>query len=170
MFSDRIVSLPQEAETIYGHIRKQLEIMIPSWRPGWPEVTDLLEKANARIQQVEKASENIDGLISPETLTGWFGGYAHLVRDGFLRAFAGLRRMSAEKPAGPVLGNEGPQKKRNHPGATMLQLAWVAVCLVMMWAPAKFSSLHVVAPALLLIMSVVLWQRHDSSAVDETRI
>jgi len=68
MFSDRIVSLPQEAETIYGHIRKQLEIMIPSWRPGWPEVTDLLEKANARIQQVEKASENIDGLISPETL------------------------------------------------------------------------------------------------------
>jgi hypothetical protein len=68
MFSDRIVSLPQEAETIYGHIRKQLEIMIASWRSGWPEVTDLLEKANSKIRQVEKASENIDGLISPETL------------------------------------------------------------------------------------------------------
>ena len=68
IFADRIVSLPQEAETIYGHIRKQLEIMIASWRPGWLEVTDLLEKANTRIRQVEKASENIDGLISPETL------------------------------------------------------------------------------------------------------
>lgn len=68
MFSDRIVSLPQEAETIYGHIRKQLEIMIASWRSGWPEVTGLLEKADTRIRQVEKASENIDGLISPETL------------------------------------------------------------------------------------------------------
>lgn len=68
MFSDRIVSLPQEAETIYGHIRKQMETMIASWRPGWPEVTDLLEKAYTRIQQIEKASETIDGLISPETL------------------------------------------------------------------------------------------------------
>ena len=46
----------------------------------------------------------------------------------------------------------------------------MALCLAMMWSPAKFSSLHIVAPVLLLIVSVILWQRHDRSAIGATGI
>jgi len=107
-------------------------------------------------------------LVSPEVLTGWFGGYAHLVRDGFLRAFAVLRRTSSERSPAPTLPNESLHKKTGKRAGMVLQLAWVALCLAMMWSPAKFSSLHIVAPVLLLIVSVILWQRHDRSAIGAT--
>jgi predicted unusual protein kinase regulating ubiquinone biosynthesis (AarF/ABC1/UbiB family) len=96
-------------------------------------------------------------LISPEALTGWFGGYAHLVRDGFLRAFAVLRRASADGSPAPTLPNAGPQKKtRKYQGSRVLQLAWMAGCAAMIWAPVKFSALRVVAPVLLLVLSFCL--------------
>jgi hypothetical protein len=112
--------------------------------------------------------DSMRNLISPEALTGWFGGYAHLVRDGFLRAFAVLRRASAERSAAPTLPNEWPQKKPGkYRGSRMLQLAWIAGCVAMMWTPAKFSSLRIVAPVLMLALSFAVWQRRGSSALDE---
>ena len=125
---------------------------------------------------LEKACErhikwdSMRNLISPETLTGWFGGYAHLVRDGFLRAFMVLRRASAERSVAPTLPNERPQNKiRKYRGSRALQLAWMAGCAAVMWAPARFSSFRVAAPVLLLVLSFVLWQRNDSRAIDEIR-
>lgn len=115
--------------------------------------------------------DTMRNLISPEALTGWFGGYAHLVRDGFLRAFTVLRRAGTENRSAAILPNEGPPKKNgNHWGLRALQLAWVAVCAAMMWAPAKFSTLRIVVPVLLLIVSVLGWQRNDSRAIDEAGI
>jgi ubiquinone biosynthesis protein len=115
--------------------------------------------------------DSMRNLISPEALTGWFGGYAHLVRDGFLRAFAVLRRASVERSAAPTLPNERPQNKiRKYRGSRALQVAWMAGCAAVMWAPARFSSFRVAAPVLLLVLSFVLWQRHDGRAVDEIRI
>jgi len=52
-------------------------------------------------RQLEQACERhikrdaMRSLISLETLSGWFGGNARLVRDGFLRTFAMLKRAGA---------------------------------------------------------------------------
>jgi hypothetical protein len=93
-----------------------------------------------------------------------------LARDGFLRAFAVLRRTSVERATAPVLPNDGLQPKTGkRRAASAFQLAWVAVCLAMMLSPAKFSFLRILVPVLLLGMSVILWQRHDRSAIEVSR-
>ncbi|HEV3036556.1 MAG TPA: AarF/UbiB family protein [Candidatus Angelobacter sp.] len=103
-------------------------------------------------------------LVSPEVLTGWFGGYAHLARDGFLRAFAILRHTGTERVPGAISTGENPPRKNGKHRGAVLQLAWVALCLAMMWIPPKFSTLQMLAPVLLLIISVFLWQRHSHRA------
>ncbi len=100
-------------------------------------------------------------LVSPEVLTGWFGGYAHLARDGFLRAFAILRHAGSERVPGASSTGESPPGKNGKHRGTVLQLAWVVLCLAMMWIPPKFSTLRILAPLLLLIIPVFLWQRHS---------
>ena len=156
---------PQRDVIKYIRSAIALDGLVKTFAPGVDIGLHLEQACERHIQW-----DMMRNLVSPETLTGWFGGYAHLARDGFLRAFAVLRRTSVERAIAPVLPNESPRPRGKWRAARALQLAWVTVCLAMMLSPAKFSFLHLLVPLLLLGMSVILWQRHDRSAIEVTRI
>ena len=116
--------------------------------------------------QLEMACERhlkwdaVHNLISPEAVTGWFGGYTHLVRDGLLRAFAVLRRTGAENSPAPVMFSEpSSEKAKSWWSGPALQLAWIAVCAAMMWKPLQLGSLSVSIPSFVAVMIVIIWQQ-----------
>ena len=68
MFSEVAESVPVEAETIYGHVRRQLNEMIASWKSSWPDISDLLANVDKRIEEIEKGSGELGGLMSARVL------------------------------------------------------------------------------------------------------
>ncbi len=68
LFTDPVTILPQEAETIYSHVLRQMERMAAAWRSSWPEIVKLVEDASRRVEYIERASENLKGLTSSRTL------------------------------------------------------------------------------------------------------
>jgi ubiquinone biosynthesis protein len=155
---------PQRDVIKYIRSAIALDGLVKTFAPGM-DIGIHLERACERHIKWD----SVRNLISPETVTSWFGGYAHLMRDGFLRAFAAMRNAGTERSAAPVLPDEGPQRPGNRSHSAALQLAWVAVCAAMIWTPARLTFLHTAAPLLLLMVSIVVWRR-ERSAVDETRI
>lgn len=95
-------------------------------------------------------------LISLETLSGWFGGNARLVRDGFLRTVAMLRRAGTGPavPASLAAGSQPePRKRRSWP----LQIGWIALCLAVIWHPQRLTPIQLAIP-LALALTLVAWQ------------
>lgn len=157
---------PQRDVIKYIRSAIALDGLIKTFAPGM-DIGRHLEQACERHIKWDA----VRNLISPESLTGWFGGYAHLVRDGFLRAFTVLRRSGTETTPAPVLHNHASKKKAaRRRSTTLLQLTWVLVCAAMMLLPSGYSSLRAITPALLLIFAVIAWQVDDSSVVDGGKI
>jgi ubiquinone biosynthesis protein len=100
--------------------------------------------------------DSMRNLVSPEAITGWVGGYTHLVHDGFLRAFSLLRRAASDVSAPPVLFNDDKEGKRKR--SVRAQIVWIALCLVVMWKPAQLNSTYILAPLLLLLVIAIILQ------------
>jgi len=125
-------------------------------------------------RQLEQACERhikrdaMRSLISLETLSGWFGGNARLVRDGFLRTFAMLKRASA----GPSVPSSLATRQQSEPrkrGSWPLQIGWIALCLAAIWRPQRITAIQLAIP-LLLVLALVAWQalRHTRISRRET--
>jgi ubiquinone biosynthesis protein len=155
---------PQRDVIKYIRSAIALDGLVKTFAPGMDIGVHLEQACERHIKW-----DSVRNLISPETVTGWFGGYAHLMRDGFLRAFTAMRQAGTERSPSSGLPNEGPRKSGSRSHSAALQIAWVAVCAVMIWSPDRFTSLRTAAPLLLLIVSIVVWQRRESSAINETR-
>lgn len=80
MFSERIAQFTTEAETPYVHIRNNLRDMVASWRPGWPEVANLLDKVDKQIELIEKSTEASNGQLTTETLDNFSVSLQNLMR------------------------------------------------------------------------------------------
>lgn len=98
----------------------------------------------------------IRSLISVETLFGWFGGNARLVRDGFLRTFALLRRAGAG-PSAPASFAIRPQLNLRKQNLWPLQIGWLALCVTTIWQQQRLTSIQLAIP-LLLVLALVAWQ------------
>jgi hypothetical protein len=101
----------------------------------------------------------VHNLVSPEAITSWLGGNTHLVRDGLLRAFAALRRASAENFPAPVMFKEASSGKTKRWRTIALQLAWIGACGAMMWQPLQLDSLKVSAPLFAVVAAILIWQQ-----------
>jgi hypothetical protein len=106
--------------------------------------------------------DSMRNLISPEAITGWFGGYTHLLRDGVLRAFSLLQRTGGEANPPPVLFDEDSELENRR--YLLLQLGWIAVCLLLLWKPSQLTSVRVMVP-LLLLAANLFWQLLRRSSV-----
>src|SRR5215467_9951305 len=70
---------PQRDVIKYIRSAIALDGLVKTFTPG-VDIGRQLEEACERHIKWDSARS----LITPETITGWFGGYAHLARDGFL--------------------------------------------------------------------------------------
>jgi ubiquinone biosynthesis protein len=151
---------PQRDVIKYIRSAIALDGLIKTFAPG-VDIGRHLEQACERHIKWD----SVRNLVSPEVLTGWFGGYAHIVQDGFLRAFSVLRRASAEPSAPPLFINEPAKRKpRKRWSVGALELGWVAVCGAMIWKPPHLTLLHIEPPLLLLVISTILWQHRAADA------
>jgi hypothetical protein len=107
-------------------------------------------------------------LISLETLSGWFGGNARLIRDGFLRTVAMLRRAGAGPVVPAVLAGRPESEPRKH-RSWLLQIGWIALCLAIIWPVQRLTSIQLAIP-LVLVLAMVAWQalRHTRISRRET--
>ncbi|PYP90385.1 MAG: hypothetical protein DMG65_11760 [Candidatus Angelobacter sp. Gp1-AA117] len=107
-------------------------------------------------------------LVSLETLSGWFGGNVRLVRDGFLRTFAILRRAGAGTPPASASFAANSKTPARKGGAWPLHVLWIAVCLAAIWRPQRLTPLQLAIP-LVLVLALVAWQalRHPRSSASE---
>jgi len=80
LFTDPVQMGPREAETIYGSVKKNISTMVTSWRSGWPEVSQLLERVKGSITRIEKASEYPKGTPDPKILDDLGGSIRNLLR------------------------------------------------------------------------------------------
>lgn len=112
-------------------------------------------------------SDAMRSLASLQTLSGWFGGNARLVRDGFLRTFAMLKRASAGlSPPASIAAR--PQSQSRKPRAWPLQIGWIALCVATVWRPQRFTPIQFAIP--LLVLAFIAWQalRHTRVSRKET--
>ena len=110
--------------------------------------------------------DTVRSLVSLETMSGWFGGYAHLARDGFLRAFAMLRRSSTD-PALSSGASSKPQSGKRH--VWPLQVGWIALCLAAIWRPQHLPAMQLAVPLLLVfVLAAWLGLRHSRVSRTET--
>lgn len=113
-------------------------------------------------QHLEQACErHIKGdamrnLVSLETLSGWFGGNARLIRDGFLRTFTMLRRAGAG-PSAPASFAIKPQSNLRKQSSWPLQIGWIAVCMATLWQQQRLTPIQLAIP-LVLMLALVAWQ------------
>lgn len=152
---------PQRDVIKYIRSAIALDGLVKTFSPGMDIGRHLEEACERHIKW-----DAVRNLISPDTFTGWFGGYAHLVQDGFLRASAMLRRAGTEVASPPVIADEEPKPgTRSRRWLGPMQIVWVAACLVVMWKPARFTSMQMLAPLVLVVASLLILQaiRHISS-------
>jgi ubiquinone biosynthesis protein len=155
---------PQRDVIKYIRSAIALDGLVKTFTPGMDIGRHLEEACERHIKW-----DQMRNLISPEAVTGWFGGYAHLLRDGFLRAFSALHRSGAEAPAPPVLYDEGPAAARKK--SLPLQFGWIAACLLVLWKPALLTSTQAMTALLLVLGAAIVWQMAGPSraSTDETR-
>ena len=72
-------------------------------------------------------------LASAEMLDGLLSGYAHVLRDGILRAFAALQN-AARRPS-LTLGTFGRKRQKVRKSLDMLHLVWISLCMAFVWEP-----------------------------------
>ncbi len=148
---------PQRDVIKYIRSAIALDGLIKTFSPGMDIGRHLEEACERHIKW-----DAIRNLISSDTFTGWFGGYAHLVRDGFLRAFNMLRRAGTDPvgyPAPYKPAKRGATNKARLPGT--LQIAWVSLCLAVMLRPAQLTSTQVIIPVVLVVVLIVIRQRRQ---------
>ena len=144
---------PQRDVIKYIRSAIALDGLVKTFTPGMDIGRHLEQACERHIKW-----DSMRNLISPEALRGWFGGYAHMVRDGYLRAFTALHRAGTEKSTPPVLFDNNQQETKRHARLGWLQLGWIAVCLALMWKPGQLTWTQVMAPLLLLATTVIIWQ------------
>jgi len=145
---------PQRDVVKYIRSAIALDGLVKTFAPGM-DIGRHLEEACERHIQWDSARS----LLTPETVSGWFGGGTHLARDGFLRAFALLQRAATDASTPPLVRDEiqGAKLKRRA-WLGPLQLGWIALCLLMNWAPRQDSVgllFRVAMPAVVLLLA---WQ------------
>jgi ubiquinone biosynthesis protein len=164
LLSRRYGIWPQRDVIKYIRSAIALDGLVKTFTPGMDIGRHLEEACERHIKW-----DSMRNLISPEAVTGWFGGNARLLRDGFLRAFSVLHRSWAEAPAPPVLYDEGPASARRK--SLPLQFGWIAICLLVLWKPVLLASTQAIT-ALLLVLGVTILRQMASSSrtsTDETR-
>jgi len=151
---------PQRDVIKYIRSAIALDGLVKTFSPGMDIGRHLEEACERHIKW-----DAVRNLISPDTFTGWFGGYAHLVRDGFLRAFTLLHRAGTEAPAPDMPNTEAKKlKPANSRLPGLPQIAWIATCLALIWKPSQLTSIYVIAPALALVALLMLWRRSRTEA------
>ncbi len=105
--------------------------------------------------------DSSQNLISSETLVGWFGGSANLVRDGVLRAIATLRHLGTDDSPEHSISSARPRNRKNNRSARAFSFTWVAICAAMIFWPSESAwsghSLRIAGPAL-LGLTFIIWQ------------
>lgn len=154
---------PQRDVIKYIRSAIALDGLMKTLSPGLDIGRHLEEACERHIKR-----DAIRSLISLETLSGWFGGNARLVRDGFLRTVAMLRRAGTGPavPASLAAGSQPePRKRRSWP----LQIGWIALCLAVIWHPQRLTPIQLAIP-LALALALVAWQalRHTRISRRET--
>jgi predicted unusual protein kinase regulating ubiquinone biosynthesis (AarF/ABC1/UbiB family) len=151
MLSRRYGIWPQRDVIKYIRSAVALDGLVKTFSPGM-DIGRHLELACERHIKWD----SMRNLISPEAVTGWFEGYTHLLRDGALRAFSLLRRTGTESAPPPVLFDEDSKLKTRR--YLLLQLAWIAICALLLWKPAQLTSTRVMVPLLLVLTVNLIWQ------------
>ena len=159
---------PQRDVIKYIRSAIALDGLIKTFSPGM-DIGRHLEQACERHIRWDA----VHNLISPDTFTGWFGGYAHLLRDGFLRGLNLLTRSGANA-ARPDIPYKNRNETRSHRAKWLgtLQIAWIAICMAIIWRPARITPIHVVASV--AVFSTIIWQsvrhsRHSRNGAEQTR-
>lgn len=84
--------------------------------------------------------DSLRNLISSDALTGWFGGARNIAYDGILRAFTALHHLGSD-PSGRHNVFVGKQRNKNSkPLGDILAVAWIALCLAVIFWPAGGST------------------------------
>jgi len=103
--------------------------------------------------------DSFKNLVSAETLAGWFGGGAHLVRDGMLRGLATLQHMGAEASLPrSFFAGERQNKRKTNRSTQALSLIWVILFAALFgWTPEKRWFGDAVRVAVLAGLGAVAW-------------
>jgi hypothetical protein len=139
---------PQRDVVKYIRSAIALDGLVKTFAPGL-DIGLQLEQACER--HVKWAS--LQELISPEAAIGCFGSYAHLVRDGLLRALAVLRKVAVSPQQITAPFQSRPKK---HPFVTLLQVGWAVSCGSLIWKPAQAETIHIAVILVLLLAGIWL--------------
>jgi ubiquinone biosynthesis protein len=123
--------------------------------------------------QLEQACErhikwaSMQDMISPGAAMGWFGSYAHLMRDGLLRGLAVLHRTHGSSSR-DVDVDPSRKRTRDATPARILQLGWIAFCGAMIWKHTHLTPLEI-SSLLLLLAAISLWRHRTASSEEQVR-
>jgi ubiquinone biosynthesis protein len=142
---------PQRDVIKYIRSAIALDGLIKTFNPGMDIGRHLEEACERHIRW-----DAIRNLVSPDTFTGWFGGYAHLVRDGFLRVLTMLGRSGGDANRS-VMPDEHTNKivSLGDWRTGTLQMGWIAICLAIIWRPVPITANYLIS--CLAVISVALW-------------
>jgi len=118
--------------------------------------------------------DSIRSLTSPDTVAGWFGGYANLARDGALRAMSVLRRLAEQDfLTNQLFATQLSRKSKRKRWMPVLYVLWIAVCLMMFTRGQQIFTGHntylVTSVAAIAVFSIIWWVRKHESAVEHSR-
>jgi len=105
--------------------------------------------------------DSLRNLVSPETIVGWFGGAANLVRDGVLRGLAALHHAGPHRSvAHSFFVEEQQNKHRSSRPTKVLSLVWISLCTAMIWwSPSRMPFGHDfrTAASTLAALGIIVW-------------
>lgn len=125
---------PQRDVIKYIRSAIALDGLIKTFSPGI-DIGRHLEAACARHLKWD----SMHSLISPDTIAGWFGGWANLVRDGVFRSVTMLRRLGTDELSAQSVSHSRLGKGKLLP---LLRSAWVGLCVALLFRPAPVLGNH----------------------------
>lgn len=118
--------------------------------------------------------DSLRSLTSPDTVAGWFGGYANLARDGMLRTMSLLRRLANQDfMTNQFFAAQAGRTSKSRRWIPALYVLWIAACVMMMRKTGQqiFTGhgIYVLAlVAAVAVVSIVWWARKQEPAIEQS--
>jgi ubiquinone biosynthesis protein len=149
---------PQRDVIKYIRSAIALDGLVKTFTPGMDIGRHLEQACERHIKW-----DSMRNLVSRDTVAGWFGGYANLVRNGALRAVTALRRLNTEETSFPFPPAKRKKKGRSFSTSSMLQWLWVGICgaVILKPAPQMLASeaFHLTLPLVGVAVFLVVWRK-----------